>query len=208
MLLPPRTPAHGAGLPGYECHDALGDGPDGAENSLWAVVPHAPRRDALRLAAARFGLLAGQKDVLLFFGDAEGPDAVFETVVRGSAPDLRPALDRFGLPHRTLVPGGDGCRAVVFSAGRGHRGAFRRMARSSGGVVEEVRGKGEWLGAATRAEARLCFEDVIRRRGAAALPRGRRLPDLPDEPAGMAGGGRWGQPSASPVRLTDSSPSP
>ena len=64
------------GVRGAEVHDAVGDWSDGVENSLLVVLPDAAPADALRCAAACFGLAADQKAVLAFHADPAGRDVL------------------------------------------------------------------------------------------------------------------------------------
>ncbi|HZT82029.1 MAG TPA: hypothetical protein VFA26_17515, partial [Gemmataceae bacterium] len=157
-----------AGARGHQARDALGDWADGAENSILVELPHPPAAAALRRAAVRFGLLANQREVLAF-APGDGPDVVWQ--VEAPEPDpaaLRQALDRCGIPCRTLVPTAAGWRVVVCDRGRRLGENLGRLGRAYGTAVRATPGTGDWIGAETREQARHLFRQLLR--GGEAAP--------------------------------------
>src|SRR5205814_152083 len=112
----------------------------------------------------RFGLLARQKAVLTFSPGGAARDAVYQLdVAEPHAPPLRQALDRAGIPYRTLVPRPDGHRVVIYDEGRRLRGAVECLARTYAVGIDETIGTGSFLGAETRDEAGQAFQRLIDR---------------------------------------------
>jgi hypothetical protein len=148
----------------HESLNALGDCSDGVENSILVVVDQPSDAAAVRYAAAWFGLLARQKTVLTWVGQADGPDAVYELdVPERNVRSLRTVLDVHGIPFRTLLPGAHGHRVVLYDQGRRWRANVDRLAHFYRISVIERRGVGEFLGGETRDEAHGRYRDVIRR---------------------------------------------
>jgi hypothetical protein len=153
----------GAGVGGYEIHDAIGDWSDGAENSLVHVLNDPPNPATSRYLAAWHGLLANQKAVLTFQANEDGPDSVYQVYVpEPSANAARKALDRVGIQYRTIVPMRGGQLVVVFDEGRKLRPNVEALADQYDASVREARGSGEFLGGPTRTAARAAYRRVIR----------------------------------------------
>jgi hypothetical protein len=149
-------------------HDAIGDWQGGAENSLLVILPAAPDAVTLRYAAAWFGLAADQKAVLAFRPDPRGRDVLATVALPAPLPAVRALLDRHGVRERTIRFGPGGCEVVVLDEGGRQADALRALAAEAGGLLSSRRGEGVSLIAATRAEARRRYREVLRGAGLAA----------------------------------------
>lgn len=144
-----------------DIRDGVGDWADGSENSLVVRVSRGVSPVTMRRAAAKFGLLASQKAVLIFRPDASGRDALH--VVETPAPMhvVRARLDRHGLDDRTLVVTPGGVRVLVVDIGGERGGDFRDLTRSVGGRGATTRGRADLLAGPTRAEAAARYREVL-----------------------------------------------
>jgi hypothetical protein len=177
--------------------DAIGDWSDGAENSVLAVLPHAPDLATLRYAAVWFGLLAGQKSVLAFHPGPGGPDALLVVEVPGKdLLALRRALDRHAVPFRTIVPISGGHRVIVCDVGGRSRGNLEQLGKAYGARVRVSSGAGVWVGEASRAAAQVRYCELIR--AYEAQPSRPRYRPPGKRPAGLNGCG----PHSGPLALT------
>jgi hypothetical protein len=156
------------GVRGHEVRDALGDWEGGAENSVVVAVPGAPDPAALCCAAAWFGLLARQRAVAVFLADDQGPHALYRIDVADDEPDaVRSALDRHGVPARTLLPTADGHAVLVYDTQGDLGPGLGRFAAARKTALRRTPGTVACLGGATRADAERQFREVIRRHEAA-----------------------------------------
>jgi hypothetical protein len=142
-------------------HDAVGDWGDGVENSLLVTLPVADRQ-TIRCAAAWFGFIAEQKAVLAFYPDPVGTHQL--TILDLPGYDLAMArwlLDRHGIHERTILVRSDSCRVVVLQS-RTLDPALRLAAREGLGRLHRCIGRGEYLAATTRTQARQRYAEIIR----------------------------------------------
>jgi hypothetical protein len=147
------------GVAAHQVHDVLGDWGGGAENSLLVVLPCGTDPEAVRYAAASFGLAARQKSVLAFHADPSGPDALVTLDLPGlRLEEVRKALDEHGLPERTLLAHAGGWRALVVLAG----GACVALPGVPGAAATRQPGRGEYLGEPDRLRAGERYRAVIR----------------------------------------------
>jgi hypothetical protein len=150
------------GLAGAEVHDAVGDWSEGVENSLLVVLPSADPQ-ALRCAAAWFGLMARQKAVLAFHADPWGSDflVVLDLPERDFAL-VRCLLDGHGIRARTILTHACGSRIVVLDRGGQQTEALRGVARHSRARLSWHTGRAESLDGPTPLQARQRYREVIR----------------------------------------------
>lgn len=146
--------------------DAVGDWQDGAENSLVSTVSDPVDPAQVQYAASWFGLATNQKAVLHFHEKPEGPDSVYEIDVPDpSMESVRQRLQASGVPFRTLVPGKQGTKVMIYDEGRQLRGSVEHFARSYDATVSESIGKGTTLGdssgSPTRTKAREWYRRFI-----------------------------------------------
>lgn len=145
---------------------AIGSSTDGAEHSvLFSVYTDRP---TLRYANARLGKLARQKTVLNFRRDDAGAARMYVIRIwtgRRTLASVSRTLDTSGVAFRTLVPAARRRMLIyVVDLSDELRNQVVRAARQLGGLLDIVKGTGEFLGDdAGRDEARRVFEEEIRK---------------------------------------------
>lgn len=155
--------AIGAGMRGVHVFDALGDWSDGVENSLLVQSEFDAGRTTLREVAARFGLEARQKSVLVFHADEGGRDeTAFLELPPTALPVLRNRLDAHGILFRTIVRTRDGIQVVVLDQQKPSHARIEQAAKALHGRVQFIAGESLSLGADDREAARQQFRSTIR----------------------------------------------
>ncbi|MBZ5566198.1 MAG: hypothetical protein LAP13_27755 [Acidobacteriia bacterium] len=140
--------------------DAIGAWKDGAENSL--LLKTDTDAGTLRYVAALLGREANQKSVIPFVDDPEGQDFLLSFKVRrGNLTEIGQTLDRLGIEYRTLEPAGKDVRVHVFDPGGSLAEKVRQAGEHYGAEVTYKQGRGEFLGADSRPDARAIFNQVI-----------------------------------------------
>lgn len=171
--------------------DAIGDWADGAENSIFErfLGPLSP--DDLRYSLAQKGLANEQKAVIGFTREKGGPDKLYVvSVPEKDLAKVREELAKNGIEFRTLVPGNEATDVVVYDKGGALREGVRGFARNYGksARVKEYEGRGDFIGADTRDEARAVYERIIdERRARVGDESGRRESGVRDSGSATTG---------------------
>lgn len=145
-----------------QLHNAVGDWEDGAEHSVLGTFDPTTDRDTLRYLAAWSGLMGNQRAALMFHPHGDGLDSVYTVQV----PDtnmgkVRKALSAAGVPFRTLVPGKNGTRVIIYDEKRRLRDNVAKFAGGYRAGVRESIGSGEYVGGGSRTEARSKYRKII-----------------------------------------------
>lgn len=155
--------AAGAGLHRIHVTDSLGDWSDGAENSLLVQSNIDARMATLREVAARFGLEARQKSVLVFRADRTGRDqTAFVDLPPLALSIIRHRLDEHEIAFRTIIPTRAGYRVVVLDMLRQSHARIEQATKALNGRVRFVTGESITLGDDDRVAARRQFLIAIR----------------------------------------------
>lgn len=103
--------------------------------------------DTARYLAAWSGLLGGKRSVMVFHPDQKGTDSLYSIRLPiTNMQELRAALDRKGIQHRTIIPGEKHSHVFVYDPRRIMRPYVARLAEEHDGDVLESTGRSEFLG--------------------------------------------------------------
>jgi hypothetical protein len=152
---------------------AMGDWTDGMESAVYTEVTNDVDYDKLRLVAAKMGLARQQKQVPVFqAGKGRDKLYVMDLPAKDLA-DLRKVLTDNKIEYRTIVPRKDGNFQVIIFDSKGkleskvkevgkHYGIVREKYDGTEiSKIETYKGRGEFVGGETRAEAAKVFKDII-----------------------------------------------
>jgi len=142
---------------------ALGSWSDGAEHSV--MVRFTSDEDTLRYVLSRMGRDAQQKYVIYFHPEPGGPVNLYTLRVRSNARSLSAlssALERAGVPFRTLVPLNRITAVYVIDLDRDLRDKILAAARTLRASVSSVPGKAKLFGDDFRDRAKTVFEQDIK----------------------------------------------
>ncbi len=196
------------GLKG-QSHVAVGDWEDGAEESILGVIKDPTDLDTLRYVAAWYGLLGNQRAVMVFSPHPQGLDSTYTIQVpETNLGKVRQQLSTHGVPFRTLVPGRNGTRVVIYDEKRQLRDQVAQFAGSYGASVRETTGQGEFIGGGSRTAARAKYRNLIAAYEATGRPAYQHAPAPTDQVhQGAAGvpGGDGSAPPEQPSRVRQSS---
>lgn len=126
---------------------AIGDWPNGSEQSTVHTAQGASDPDKMRYLAAWHGLASQKKSVLVFHPAQGGPDSLYH--INHPETDLgklREQLNQFNLQYKTLVPGAKGTKVILFDPAKGSRNSIEQFATKNNLEVVENTGQGEILG--------------------------------------------------------------
>lgn len=175
-------------------YNGVGDGFNESTPATAHISPQALDHDTTRYLAAWAGLLGGRKSVMMFHPDQNGQDSLYGiTLPLTNMQDVRAALDRRGIKHRTVIPGGTTSHVVVYDPRKIMRAAVAQLAEEHDGNVLESTGHAEFIGRPTNspsadadADAREHYRRIIadyeERRG------------VPNQAGASADGGGGGAP--------------
>jgi hypothetical protein len=142
---------------------ALGSWSDGAEHSV--MVRFTSDEDTLRYILSRMGRDAQQKYVIYFHPQPSGPADLYilrpQDGVRNLVA-LTTALEKAGIPFRTLVPLNGTTTIYIIDLDRDMREKIMNAARTLRAHVENVPGKAKLFGDDERQHARTVFEQDIK----------------------------------------------
>ncbi|HJT66659.1 MAG TPA: hypothetical protein VJ749_09400 [Pyrinomonadaceae bacterium] len=142
---------------------ALGSWSDGAEQSV--MVRFTTDEDTLRYVVSRMGRDAQQKYVIYFHPEPGGPVNFYTLRVRSNAQSLTAlssALERAGIPSRTLVPLNGTTTIYIIDLDRNLREKILAAARTLRARVNSLPGKAKLFGDDVRDRARTVFEQDIK----------------------------------------------
>jgi len=142
---------------------ALGSWSDGAEHSV--MVRFTSDENTLRYVVSRMGRDAQQKYVIYFHPEPGGPADLYTLRVRTNARSLTAlssALERAGIPFRTLVPLNGTTAVYIIDLDRDLREKILAAARTLRASVSSVPGKAKLFGDDFRDRARTVFEQDIK----------------------------------------------
>ena len=142
---------------------ALGSWSDGAEHSVMLRVKS--DEATLRYLLARIGRDTQQKYVIYFLPQAEGPADLYTLRPRAGARNLLAltnALERAGIPFRTLVPSKEGTIVYIIDLDRDMREKILNAARTLRARVTSQPGKAQLFGQDSREQAKAVFEEDIK----------------------------------------------
>jgi len=139
---------------------ALGAWSDGAEHSV--MVRFTSDEDTLRYVVSRMGREAEQKYVIYFHPDPKGPVDLYTLRARSRRlATLSSALERAGIPFRTLVPLNGVTAIYIIDLDRDLRDKILKAARTLHANVTSLPGKAKLFGDDIRQQARTVFEQDI-----------------------------------------------
>ena len=140
---------------------ALGAWSDGAEHSV--MVRFTSDEDTLRYVVSRMGRDAEQKYVIYFHPEPAGSVDLYTLRTRArSLAALSSALERAGVPFRTLVPLNGITAIYIIDLDRDLRDKIMNAARTLRASVSSVPGKAKLFGDDIRQQARTVFEQNIK----------------------------------------------
>lgn len=143
-------------------YSAVGDWEDGAEQSILTQIPDQVDMDTLRYVGAWQGLTGNQRAVLVFRPDHGGLDSVYQIQVpETDVAKVRAQLSRHGVQHRTLVPGRQGTKVVIYDQKRALRDNVTQFAQAYNAPVRESVGSGDYVGGSSRSAARAAYRKII-----------------------------------------------
>jgi hypothetical protein len=140
---------------------ALGSWSDGAEHSV--MVRFTSDEDTLRYVVSRMGRDAQQKYVIYFHPEPGGPADLY--TLRSNARNLRTlssALERAGIPFRTIVPLNGTTAVYIIDLDRDLREKILAAARTLHASVSSVPGKAKLFGDDFRDRAKTVFEQDVK----------------------------------------------
>jgi len=141
---------------------ALGSWTDGAEHSVLLRV--SGEEDTLRYVLSRMGRDAEQKYVIYFHPQSKGPADLYILKPRQDARNLvalSNALDRAGIPFRTLVPSGHTTAIYIIDLDRNLHAKIMAAARTLRARVSQQSGNAQLFGADERPQAKTKFQEEI-----------------------------------------------
>ncbi|HEU4795841.1 MAG TPA: hypothetical protein VFT02_09440 [Pyrinomonadaceae bacterium] len=142
---------------------ALGSWSDGAEHSVMLRVKS--DEATLRYLLARMGRDTQQKYVIYFHPQADGPADLYTLRPRAGSRNLAAltsALEKAGIPFRTLVPAKEGTIVYIIDLDRDLREKILKAAQSLRARVSYQPGKAQLFGEDSREEAKAVFEQDIK----------------------------------------------
>jgi hypothetical protein len=141
---------------------ALGSWTDGAEHSVLLRV--SGDEATLRYVLSRMGRDAGQKFVIYFHPQPKGSADLYILKPRQDARNLvalSNALERAGIPSRTLVPSGGATAIYIIDLDRDLHGKIMAAARTLRARVSQQSGNAQLFGDDERQQAKAKFQEEI-----------------------------------------------
>lgn len=142
---------------------ALGSWNHGAEHSVMLRVKS--DEATLRYLLARMGRDTQQKYVIYFHPQADGQADLYTLRPRAGARSLLAltnALERAGIPFRTLVPSKEGTIVYIIDLDRDMREKILNAAKTLRARVTSQPGKAQLFGQDSREQAKAVFEEDIK----------------------------------------------
>jgi hypothetical protein len=149
--------------------NAVGDWPNGSEESIIHTAPQGTDAFKLKYLGAWHGISGQKKSVLVFHPNPKGPDSLYHMVHPSTdMGEVREQLIAAGINYKTLLPGKTNTRVVVYDPNRGMRNTIDQFATLNNLNVEENIGQGEivghngdWNSAGALPKSRQAYQNII-----------------------------------------------
>jgi|688.fasta_scaffold01082_18 hypothetical protein len=149
--------------------NAVGDWPNGSEESIIHTAPQGTDPFKLKYLGAWHGISGQKKSVLVFHPNPKGPDSLYHMVHPSTdMGEVREQLIAAGINYKTLLPGKTNTRVVVYDPNRGMRNTVDQFATLNNLNVEENIGQGEivghngdWNSAGALPKSRQAYQNII-----------------------------------------------
>ena len=149
--------------------NAVGDWPNGSEESIVHTAPQGTDPRRLKYLGAWHGISGQKKSVLVFHPNPKGPDSLYHMVHPSTdMGEVREQLIAAGINYKTLLPGKTNTRVVVYDPNRGMRNTVDQFATNNNLNVEENIGQGEivghngdWNSAGALPKSRQAYTNII-----------------------------------------------
>jgi hypothetical protein len=149
--------------------NAVGDWPNGSEESIVHTAPQGTDPARLKYLAAWHGISGQKKSVLVFHPNPKGPDSLYHMVHPSTdMGEVREQLIAAGINYKTLLPGKTSTRVMVYDPNRGMRNTIDQYATNNNLNVEENIGQGEivghngdWNSAGALPKSRQAYTNII-----------------------------------------------
>lgn len=149
--------------------NAVGDWPNGSEESIIHTAPQGTDPRRLKYLGAWHGISGQKKSVLVFHPNPKGPDSLYHMVHPSTdMGEVREQLIAAGINYKTLLPGKTSTRVVVYDPNRVMRNTIDQFATNNNLNVEENIGQGEivghngdWNSAGALPKSRQAYTNII-----------------------------------------------
>ena len=149
--------------------NAVGDWPNGSEESIVHTAPQGTDPARLKYLGAWHGISGQKKSVLVFHPNPKGPDSLYHMVHPSTdMGEVREQLIAAGINYKTLLPGKTNTRVVVYDPNRAMRNTIDQFATNNNLNVEENIGQGEivghngdWNSAGALPKSRQAYTNII-----------------------------------------------
>ena len=149
--------------------NAVGDWPNGSEESIVHTAPQGTDPRRLKYLGAWHGISGQKKSVLVFHPNPKGPDSLYHMVHPSTdMGEVREQLIAAGINYKTLLPGKTSTRVMVYDPNRGMRNTIDQFATNNNLNVEENIGQGEivghngdWNSAGALPKSRQAYTNII-----------------------------------------------
>ena len=149
--------------------NAVGDWPNGSEESIVHTAPQGTDPNRLKYLAAWHGISGQKKSVLVFHPNPKGPDSLYHIDHPSTdMGEVREQLLAAGIGYKTLLPGKKSTRVTVFDPLRRLRNNVDQFATKNNLNVEENIGQGEivghngdWNSAGALPKSRQAYQNII-----------------------------------------------
>jgi len=149
--------------------NAVGDWPNGSEESIVHTAPQGTDPRRLKYLGAWHGISGQKKSVLVFHPNPKGPDSLYHMVHPSTdMGEVREQLIAAGINYKTLLPGKTSTRVMVYDPNRGMRNTIDQFATNNNLNVVENIGQGEivghngdWNSAGALPKSRQAYTNII-----------------------------------------------
>jgi len=149
--------------------NAVGDWPNGSEESIVHTAPQGTDPARLKYLAAWHGISGQKKSVLVFHPNSQGPDSLYHiTHPSTDMGEVRDSLVAAGINYKTLLPGKTNTKVLVYDPNRGMRNNVDQYATNNNLNVVENIGQGEivghngdWNSAGALPKSRQAYTNII-----------------------------------------------
>lgn len=134
--------------------NGVGDGMNVSVPATVHVSGQPVDADTTKYLGAWAGILGNRQSVMLFHPEQQGEDRLYAaTMPLSNMQELRAALDKYGIKHRTIIPGKEKSHVMIYDPKQIMRSAVGRMLEEHDGYATESAGRAEFLGRPTGAAA-------------------------------------------------------